>query len=103
MGHTPAAVEQDQPISTREFAVVVLGGRPIAFAYVRGDIWRGTRGLLTQTMFHVPPTFAPDPDEETRCPCRSEDLAFATIRPLRGGSWTLGVKVCLRHGLLHEV
>jgi hypothetical protein len=103
MSYTAASLEQSHPTRTRELAVVVLGGKPIAFAYVRGDASRGTRGLLTQTMFLDPPTFAPDPDEETRCPCPSEGLAFATVRPLRGGTWTLGVKVCLRHGLLHEV
>jgi hypothetical protein len=81
----------------REVADVVLGGLTIGFALVELD-GRGDAVDLSSVMLYARASpSALETPEAQQCGCRSEELAFAKVRPRHGGTWTLGVKVCARH------
>ena len=85
----------------REFAEVALGGRTIGFAYVEVNADWGTVGLAYPALLSAPSVDGSRPEPESTCSCRSEGLAFALVRSLRGSPWFFGVKVCPDHRCLH--
>jgi hypothetical protein len=80
----------------REHANVVLGGLTIGFAFVEADA-AGQAVSLVSPWLLAHPRAAAHEEAHSQCPCRTEELAFAQVRSRRGGSWSLGVKVCPRH------
>jgi hypothetical protein len=81
----------------REHADVVMGGRTIGFAYVEFAGADGSVSLASTALLLHPSAVAPDLAHLPACRCRSEDLVFAQVRSRRGGTWSLGVKACVRH------